>query len=488
MSEPAQTPALGSPAVGSAPTPMTAQTPTSAASPAPPHGPDASQLSYTTVSFNPPAVGLPGRSPGVRGRPRKRPDQRMAAQPMPIPVLPATTSTDGSRRKRQAEQMHPQMQQQQHPQQDAQQNLQHHQHSHQPPPPAEPEPPFKRARYQAPIDFSQLPDLPPYMTMKPDICKPTYTNVTSGGPSEFSYDMRVLVLTSTNQIDVWTDQVEAMARACGCHRELTTRFGFFPTNGTVEAFICQSRFMSCWRILTETISPPVWAYMRALGYNKIPVFKGADGVQWQPAPVDAYYYALQAAQRITIPGTAQQSRSEVMAMVEEVRLAKVEDYRSDKDFKKGHAWLKTILDNLIKMGDRQVCESMYDGNPDWAPNWPDEPPEELPWVLRGEPLSSKSKKKWPNWRHRHKARENEIQARKEAEAHARAELAAVTAKYQQPGQAQQYQYHPDAPPHLFQQSPIMRSDPSMSAHPGTQPPDEDYRAQELEDGDGESDS
>ncbi|KAK3685693.1 hypothetical protein B0T22DRAFT_226554 [Podospora appendiculata] len=257
-------------------------------------------------------------------------------------------------------------------------------------------PPNKRRKQDVAVDVSRLPELPPHLEQMPDICKANYTALGPvGQPAQFSYDMKVIILTTINQVDVWTKEVEAIAQSCGCYRELTTRFGGFPKPGTVEAFICQTRFMACWRILTETISGPVWSYMRSLGYSKIPVFKGADGVQWQPGPVDCFYYAKEAGYRLLIPGSNRQARIEVMRMVEEIRVGKEEDYPSEKHYKKGRAWLKTILDNMIRNGDRQVCESMYDLKPDWAPEWHEDAPHEPPWILDGAPLRAETKRRRP---------------------------------------------------------------------------------------------
>lgn len=231
--------------------------------------------------------------------------------------------------------------------------------------------------------------MPIYLTEMPDICKGVSNEANVKVPSEFSNSMKVLPLSSIDHVDIWTTQVEEMAKSCGCYRELSTRFGVFPKPGSVEAFVCQTRYQACWRILHETISGPVWAYMRALGYSKIPVFKGPDGTQWQPAPVDAFYYARQAGHRLLVPGTQMQSRMEVMLMVEELRVGSEDDFPSHKAFTKGHLWMKRILDNLISQGDRQVCDSLYDQRPDWAPAWPEQPgPTEHRWNLGGYPLQA----------------------------------------------------------------------------------------------------
>ena len=206
-----------------------------------------------------------------------------------------------------------------------------------------------------------------------------------------------------------------MAAASNCATELNTRIGKFPDPGTVEAFICQVRFLSCWRILHGTISGAYWAYMRVLGYSRIPVFIGApddadaaeggqgncdsgpfgfggSGVcQWQPQPSDCVYFALEVKKRALVPSSDQQPRYQTMRMVEEVRSAKVSDYPSLAQYREGMAWLKQVLNGMILKGDRQVCESMYDRKPDWAPEWPEVAggggrEMETPWALKGSPL------------------------------------------------------------------------------------------------------
>jgi hypothetical protein len=90
--------------------------------------------------------------------------------------------------------------------------------------------------------------------------------------------MHTVALDSPGHVALWKHQVESMARACGCYRELTTRFGVFPKISTVEAAAIKFRYQTCWSILAETVSGPVWAYVRILGSNRIPVFKDLDGV------------------------------------------------------------------------------------------------------------------------------------------------------------------------------------------------------------------
>ncbi|KAK4452454.1 hypothetical protein QBC34DRAFT_36584 [Podospora aff. communis PSN243] len=252
------------------------------------------------------------------------------------------------------------------------------------PPPHLPVP--KRRRPDPPVDPTRLPLIPPFLAVAPAICKPREDVFKVPPPDTFSFSMHTVALDSPGHVALWKDQVESMARACGCYRELTTRFGVFPKVTTVEAAVIKFRYQTCWSILAETVSGPVWAYMRILGYNRIPVFRDLDGVQWQPSPVDAYYYAKQAGCRLHLPGSPHQNRAEVPRMVEEVRTAKRENYPTEEHFKKGIEWMRNVLDNMIRNGDRQVCESMYDAHPPFAPQWRMDVPYEGPWRLKGEPL------------------------------------------------------------------------------------------------------
>ncbi|KAK3403337.1 hypothetical protein B0T20DRAFT_342969 [Sordaria brevicollis] len=254
----------------------------------------------------------------------------------------------------------------------------------------------------------RMPPLPPYLHEPPRICEPAANYRGWSTPLEFSYKMPVHPLTFYGSFDIWFEQVQKIAEACHCAAELNTRIGTFPNPGTVEAFICQTRFLSCWRILHGTISGSYWAYMRVLGYSRIPVFMGApDGdleveerggagsggslqCQWQPQPSDCVYFALEVKKRVMVPSSDNQPRYQTMRMVEEVRSAKPSDYPSLQQYREGMGWLKEVLNGFILKGDRQVCESLYDRKPDWAPEWTDVPQQdgeiEPPWALKGHPI------------------------------------------------------------------------------------------------------
>ncbi|KAK0614277.1 hypothetical protein B0T14DRAFT_592552 [Immersiella caudata] len=226
----------------------------------------------------------------------------------------------------------------------------------------------KGRRPDPPVDPTRLPLIPPFLAVAPAICKPREDVFSLPPPDTFSFGMHTVALDSPGHVALWKDQVEPMARACGCYRELTTRFGVFPKGLTVEAAVIKFRYQTCWSILSETISGPVWAYMRILGYNRIPIFKDMDGIQ------------------LHLPGSPHQNRAEVPCMVEEVRSAKREDYPTEEHSKKGIEWMRNILDNMIRIGDRQVCESLYDAHPPFAPQCRMDLPYEGPWRLKGEPL------------------------------------------------------------------------------------------------------
>ncbi|KAK1836244.1 hypothetical protein QBC39DRAFT_430358 [Podospora conica] len=200
--------------------------------------------------------------------------------------------------------------------------------------------------------------------------------------------MRLVRLTTHGQLPLWRTQTDTIAVALGCHRELTTRLGVFPAPGTASAFVLESRFLQAWLVLSETVSGGVWAYMRVLGLSRIPVFRSAEGGRvWQPGPVDGYYFAKEAGARLDGAGGPREgvTREEVRRMVEELRAGTAEGYPSGQHFLEGRRWLKGYLDGLIRAGDRQVCESLYERKPGFAPLW-EGGGYEGPWELKGKPL------------------------------------------------------------------------------------------------------
>jgi len=131
----------------------------------------------------------------------------------------------------------------------------------------------------------------------------------------------------------WLQQSEAIARATNCYAELTTEFAGIPPPRTVEAFICEARFSTTWRILHGTISGPTWAYMRVLGFAP---FGSPD----PPMPASAYRFAEMAARRMNIPGTAEQPPGEKDAMVLQATQSTKHHYPSEKHFNTGIRWLR----------------------------------------------------------------------------------------------------------------------------------------------------
>ena len=244
------------------------------------------------------------------------------------------------------------------------------------------------------------PPMPPFLTQPPEICKHAPLSNIVGDRAKFSWGMKVITLTNTSTLQIWTDQIESIARESGCLEELTTRFTTFPSTGTVDALVCKARFSSCWTVLRETISGPVWAYMRVLGYRKIPVFKGPDGFQWQPTPADCFYFAREACKRMDTPGTPAQGRQEVMIMVEEAQAATPADYNNQRQFTKGKDWLLAILNKMVRDGDREVCEALYETKPPWAPEWPPTPVHTHPSPVVGplqpqqQPMRTSSTPEW----------------------------------------------------------------------------------------------
>lgn len=57
-------------------------------------------------------------------------------------------------------------------------------------------------------------------------------------------------------------------------------------------------------------------------------------------------------------------------MVREILTAQATDYPGERVYKKGVQWLRLACDSLIKQGDYELAESLYDPLPDWAPKPP----------------------------------------------------------------------------------------------------------------------
>jgi len=119
-------------------------------------------------------------------------------------------------------------------------------------------------------------------------------------------------LQQADDVDAWTEQALAVAAATNCQKELTMRFSTFPPQGTVEAFVCEARFGMAWRILHASISGPVWAYMRVLGYAHGAPVPGSHepSSRPQPTPAEALDFAKLAAQRMDSVGTEAQPQQE----------------------------------------------------------------------------------------------------------------------------------------------------------------------------------
>lgn len=177
----------------------------------------------------------------------------------------------------------------------------------------------------------------------------------------------MIVLTNASNLQAWVQQISYIARSLSCFDELTKRFTTFPQPSTVQLFICETRFATAFRVLEGSISGPVWAYMRVLGFSSIA--EAGEGLM-SPTPADCFEYAKFAASRMAVPGTPEQPAEERRRMVREVLTAQATSYPSERVYKKGIQWLRLACDNLIKQGDYQLAESLYDPLPDWAPRPP----------------------------------------------------------------------------------------------------------------------
>lgn len=190
-----------------------------------------------------------------------------------------------------------------------------------------------------------------------------YSGNTTAHP-KFNTSGRVVFLTNASSLQPWEQQTSYIARSLSCFDELSKRFTSFPQACTVQLFICETRFATAFRVLEGSISGPVWAYMRVLGYSSIP--DAGEGLM-SPTPADCFEYAKLAASRMAVPGTPEQPAGERKRMVQEVLTAQATDYPGERVYKKGIQWLRLACDNHIRQGDYVLAESLYDPLPDWAP-------------------------------------------------------------------------------------------------------------------------
>lgn len=198
----------------------------------------------------------------------------------------------------------------------------------------------------------------------------------SGNPAahpKFNPEGRLCLLTNASSLEPWVQQISYIARSMSCFDELTKRFASFPQPCTVQLFICETRFATTFRVLEGSISGPVWAYMRVLGYSSIQ--PNGQGLMC-PTPADCFEYAKLAASKMDVPGNPEQPAEERERMVREVLTAHASEYPSDRVYKKGMQWLRLACDNLIRQGDHALAKSLYDPLRDWAPKPPgyEEPP------------------------------------------------------------------------------------------------------------------
>lgn len=184
---------------------------------------------------------------------------------------------------------------------------------------------------------------------------------------KFNAGGRLMLLTNASNLQAWVQQISYIARSLSCFDELTKRFTSFPQSGTVQLFICETRFTTAFRVLEGSISGPVWAYMRVLGFSSIPE---AGESLMSPTPADCFEFAKLAASRMAIPGTPEQPLEERKCMVREILTAQATDYPGERVYKKGVQWLRLACDSLIKQGDYELAESLYEPLPDWAPKPP----------------------------------------------------------------------------------------------------------------------
>lgn len=171
-----------------------------------------------------------------------------------------------------------------------------------------------------------------------------YAGVNLGHP-KFSPEGKLLLLTGSNALDPWIQQVSYIAQGLSCFYEMTENFTTFPKASTVQLFICETRYATACRILEGSISAQVWAYMPVLGFSCL---QGSGHGLISPTPADCFEYAKRAAAQMLVPGTWDQPVVERKRMVQEVLMAQSSDYPSERSYKKGIQWLKMACDSLIK--------------------------------------------------------------------------------------------------------------------------------------------
>ncbi len=203
----------------------------------------------------------------------------------------------------------------------------------------------------------------------PDACSipdtsaaPTPLSQDQSSPSAIlplDFSSQALSLIGAENIDAWIQQTEAMARATHCLAELTAApeearpaetAGPAGPAQTIGDFVSELHSRTASTILCRTVSGPVWAYMRVLGY-------GPAGTA-TPTPGTIYHFAKLAAGRMGIPGTPQQPAVEREAMIRELFMPP-SGYPSMEHYMSGIEWLKGILEKYIREGDERLAMMYY---------------------------------------------------------------------------------------------------------------------------------
>ncbi|KAL1869200.1 hypothetical protein VTK73DRAFT_3201 [Phialemonium thermophilum] len=156
----------------------------------------------------------------------------------------------------------------------------------------------------------------------------------------------LVVLRGPEHLDQWSLQTKNLARQLGCLTELqscTVPFDETPAQ-TVDELLTRTRVDNANTIILSTISSPVYAHARILGYNTI---LGKN-------PTLLYRYVKWAASRMHIVHRGQQSDEEVNRMIVEYESLDEQFYPRQIRFQHVVEWLEKMIRRRYETGDTKT--------------------------------------------------------------------------------------------------------------------------------------